>query len=167
MERRHTPQTPDPGARQSAAPRIELIANPSPELAESIHCELRTYNRQANPAWYAARELPENEPQPLNLFAFDAAGQPRAGLFGEIVFLWLKVSILAVHHDYRRQGLGKQLMQRAEAIAVERGCQFAYVDTLETQAPEFYTRLGYQIVGRLDNWDSHGHAKLFLTKMLQ
>ena len=146
--------------------RLELIREPSPELKEAVQCELRAFNRQANPDWYAARALPENEPQPLNLFAFDNHGQARGGLFGETQFLWLKVSILAVHADFRQQGLGTRLMQRAEAIAVERGCRFAYVDTMETQAPVFYEKLGYQIAGRLDNWDSHGHAKFFLTKSL-
>jgi GNAT superfamily N-acetyltransferase len=147
--------------------RIELIEQASPELREAVHSVLRTFNRQANPAWYAARALPENEPRPLNLFAFDNLGQARGGLFGETQFLWLKVSILAVHADFRQQGLGRRLMQQAEAIASERGCRFAYVDTMETQAPTFYEKLGYQIAGRLDNWDSHGHAKFFLTKTLR
>lgn len=146
--------------------RIELIDQASPELREAVNIHLRAFNREANPAWYAARSLIENEARPLNLFAFDADGQPHGGLFAETQFLWLKIHILSVHADCRGQGLGTQLMNEAEAIAIARGCQFAYVDTMEYQAPRFYEKLGYTIVGQLPNWDSHGHAKLFLTKQL-
>ena len=37
---------------------------------------------------------------------------------------------------------------------------------MDYQAPDFYESLGYTITGRLDDWDSHGHAKLFLVKRL-
>ena len=145
--------------------RIEQIDNASAELRQTVLGQLKAFNRAANPAWYAARAAAD--PQPLELFAFDDDGQTLGGLFGETQFLWLKVHILAVHEDCRGQGVGTQLMNEAEAIGVKRGCQLAYVDTMEYQAPRFYERLGYAIVGRLDNWDSHGHAKLFLTKALK
>ena len=144
--------------------RIELIENASGELREAVNSQLRAFNRAANPAWYAAREAAD--PRPLELFAFADDGRPRGGLFGETQFLWLKVSILAVHEECRGQGIGTGLMNEAERIAIERGCQFAYVDTMEYQAPKFYENLGYEIVGRLANWDSHGHSKFFLTKRL-
>lgn len=146
--------------------RFELIDEPSPELREAVNIHLRTFNLQANPAWYAARLLAENESRPLNLFALDEDGQPRGGLFAETQFLWLKISILSIHADCRGQGLGTRLMNQAEAIAISRGCQFVYVDTMEYQAPRFYEKLGYTIVCRLPNWDSHGHAKVLMTKQL-
>ena len=64
----------------------------------------------------------------------------------------------------RGQGNGAGMLQVAEAEAIRRGCQYAYVDTMDYQAPEFYQRLSYTIAGQLDDWDSHGHAKLFLVK---
>ncbi len=65
------------------------------------------------------------------------------------------------------QGIGARMLQLAEAEAIRRGCQYAYVDTMDYQAPDFYQRLGYTIAGQLDDWDSHGHAKLFLVKKLR
>jgi ribosomal protein S18 acetylase RimI-like enzyme len=85
----------------------------------------------------------------------------------ETQLLWLKVEILSVASQFRRQGVGSRLMAIAEAEAVRRGCKYAYVDTMEYQAPSFYQALGYQIAGRLDDWDSHGHAKYFLKKTLR
>jgi GNAT superfamily N-acetyltransferase len=146
--------------------RVEQLAVVSPELREAALFPLREFNRLANPTWYAARDLPENAPQPVNLFAFDAAGQVIAGLFAETQFHWLKTQILAVHPNQRRQGLGKRLMLEAETIALQRGCCNAYVDTMEYQAPAFYERLGYTLAGRFPDWDSHGHAKCFYIKQL-
>ena len=146
--------------------RLEQIASLSPELYQAVVSELKAFNRAANPDWYVGRELPENAPQPLNLVAFQTSGQVRGGLLGETQFHWLKISILVVHPDCRGQGLGTWLMNEAERIGRERGCQRAFLDTMEYQAPVFYQRLGYEISGRIDDWDSHGHAKFFMTKSL-
>jgi len=145
---------------------IELIASLSPELREAVLNELRAFNRDANPLWYERRELPENQPLPVNVVATNEAGQVLGGLLGETFFHWLKISILAVRADARGQGLGTRLMNEAEAVGRQRGCRHAFLDTMEYQAPVFYERLGYQVVGRIDDWDSHGHAKFFMTKEL-
>jgi GNAT superfamily N-acetyltransferase len=146
---------------------VELIASLSPELREAVLQELRAFNRATNPLWYERRELPEHQPLPLNLVATSAEGQVLGGLLGETHFHWLKISILAVRAEFRGQGLGKRLMKEAEAIGRERGCRHSFLDTMEYQAPVLYERLGYQIAGRIDDWDSHGHAKFFMTKSLR
>lgn len=146
--------------------RFESIGIPTPEMRETVNTELRSFNHAANPRFYVAIERPENEAKPLNLFAFDRDGLVCGGLFAETQFLWLKVSIMAVRSELRRQGVGAKLMALAEAEAVQRGCKHAFVDTMEYQAPNFYLRLGYKVVGQLENWDSHGHTKFYLTKDL-
>ncbi|QDU25915.1 putative acetyltransferase [Anatilimnocola aggregata] len=148
------------------AVRIEIVNDPAAELREAVNVELRTFNREQNPAWYAARAATENDAQPLHIFAFSPGGQVCGGLFAETQFHWLKISILAVNSALRGHGIGTRLVQQAEATALARGCRYAYLDTMEYQAPIFYQRLGYQIAGTLPDWDSHGHAKFFLTKKL-
>ncbi|WP_425617851.1 GNAT family N-acetyltransferase [Anatilimnocola sp. NA78] len=153
-------------APSSASVRLEVINDASPELREAVNVELRTFNREANAAWYAARSMPKNDAQPLNIFAFSPGGRVVGGLFAETEFHWLKISIRAVTASQRGSGVGTRLVQQAEAIAIERNCRYAYLDTMEYQAPVFYERLGYTIAGMLPDWDSHGHAKYFLTKPL-
>jgi ribosomal protein S18 acetylase RimI-like enzyme len=138
----------------------------APETQDTIYGMLRAYNRACSPEFYSARELPENAAQPLNVVALDEQGMVLGGVIAETQFAWLKVSYLVVATEQRHRGIGRRLMELAEHEAAARGCRYAYVDTMDYQAPEFYRKLGYQIAGQLDDWDSHRHAKYFFTKDL-
>ena len=54
------------------------------------------------------------------------------------------VAHLWVHESQRDRGLGRALVQAAEAEAIRRGCQQVVVATHSFQAPAFYERLGYE-----------------------
>jgi len=77
----------------------------------------------------------------------------------------LKISILAVA-EIQPAGNRPAAHGRAEEEAITRGCKYGFVDTMDYQSPAFYQKLGYEIVGTIPDWDSHGHAKCFLTKGL-
>ena len=146
--------------------RIESIEEPSDELREAVYVQLRTHNQTSNPEWWWARELPENDPRPLNLFAFGEDGAVTGGLFATTQFSWLKIDIMAVEKDRRGEGIGHALLAEAEEIARARGCKYAFTDTMDYQAPEFYKSAGYKVAGEIADWDSHGHRKSFFVKDL-
>ncbi len=88
-----------------------------------------------------------------------------AGLLGGTYWGWLYIRILWVHESQRGQGLGSQLLAKAESIAVERGCQHAHLETHDFQALEFYQKHGYVVFGQLEDLPA-GHTKYFLSKHL-
>lgn len=148
-------------------PRI--VAEPTvarDDVLEAIRRELRAFNRAANPAFFSLRDLPENAPRPLHVVAYDADGAVSGGLLGETCLTWFDIDIVAVRECDRRRGLGSRLVRAAEAEAVARGCRWVSVDTMEYQAPAFYEKLGYSVVGRFEDRDGHGHAKYFLTRRI-
>ena len=55
------------------------------------------------------------------------------------------VNYLAVHPEFRKQGVGRLLMQRVEAVLTEQGCPKINLMIRKTnlQAVHFYTALGY------------------------
>jgi mutator protein MutT len=55
----------------------------------------------------------------------------------------LHIKYLYVEKAYRGQGLGRKLLERACAFGRERGCRFAFVETMNFQAPAFYQKLGF------------------------
>lgn len=81
------------------------------------------------------------------------------------VYGWnaMEISVLWVHEDFRGQGLGKQLMEKAEARAKEMECTLIHLNTFDFQAPDFYKKLGYSEFGVLDNSPT-GHKMYFLKK---
>ena len=146
---------------------IELVDALPPDAIAALETSLRNFNRDHNPDFWHARELPANAAHPLNVCARSEDGRAIGALTGETQFKWLRVSLMSLEQSARGQGIGARMLQLAEAEAIRRGCQYAYVDTMDYQAPEFYQRLGYKIAGQIDDWDSHGHAKLFLVKQLK
>ena len=147
-------------------PIIEIADSLPKEVVDEICAPLGTYNRERNPEFFAKRDLPENAVRDLSIIARDQSGKIIAGLLGETQFSWLKIEILAVVPEVRGMGVGTLLMQKAEEEGRRRGCIYAYVDTTSYQAPLFYEKLGYSEVGRLRDWDSHGHDKVMFTKRL-
>ena len=103
---------------------------------------------------------------PIFLISRDDRGRVTGGLQGVILHRWLKIQLMAIDPEHRHRGIGRSLVLEAEKIARQRECDYAYVDTMSYQAPEFYARLGFKESGRLSNWDSHGHDKIFFTKCL-
>lgn len=104
--------------------------------------------------------------KPLNYFLRDENGVIVGGLLAETLWQWLHIDILWLEEKYRNQGLGRKLMLAAEQKAIERGCRFAFLDTWEFQAKEFYLKLGYEVFGELPNFP-HGFSRYYLKKTLQ
>jgi ribosomal protein S18 acetylase RimI-like enzyme len=66
----------------------------------------------------------------------------------------------------RRRGLGRLLLAAAEEEALLRGCQQVVLFTHQLQAPGFYERSGYRVVGRVDDYPS-GSPALWFQKRLR
>lgn len=85
----------------------------------------------------------------INLRASGGDGGFLGGLSGETLQGWLYVKFLAVSQQARSLGVGRKLMEEAEAEARRRGLAGVYLDTFDFQAPGFYVKCGYAEIGRL------------------
>lgn len=116
---------------------------------DQLSAVLRAYNDQQSPQHRAIRA---EGGTPLELYVRDAAGALVGGLLAETYWGWLYIDRLVIGEALRGQGYGRRLMEQAEQIARKRGCARAYLTTFSFQAPGFYEKLGYRIVGRLDDY---------------
>ena len=123
------------------------LENTESRKAQEIGGLIRSYNR-------SKREVAESEP--LNIYVEDDCGELMAGLVAETFGNWLEIEYLFVKEDLRGQGIGSQLLQRAESEAKKRNCRFAFVNTYQFQAPAFYQRHGYKEVFSLKDYPYTG-----------
>jgi GNAT superfamily N-acetyltransferase len=137
---------------------IEISEDEFPELeaVAAIQRGLHAFNQEMGGPY---------DREPVTVLARDGSGAVRGGLLGLTYWNWLFIDWLWLARDARGQGLGGELLDRAEAIARGRGCTDAYTDTFSFQAPSFWTRHGYAEFGRLDGMP-HGHSRIWFRKTL-
>ncbi len=84
-----------------------------------------------------------------------------------VSFLWngMYVQSLWTDESIRGHGWARKLMNMVEAEAKKRGCTLVYTNTFSWQAPEFYTKLGYKVYGKLDGFPE-GNTLSFFRKDL-
>ncbi len=145
-------------AERTGRPAIEISEDDYPEMeaVAAIQRGLHAYNQEMGGPY---------DRDPVTVLARDAGGEVRGGLLGLTYWNWLFIDWLWMASDQRGQGLGGQLLERAEAIARARGCTHAYTDTFSFQAPGFWSRHGYVEFGRLEGMPP-GHARIWFQKVL-
>jgi GNAT superfamily N-acetyltransferase len=137
-------------------PTVILDPYATTDLRDTVQTMVDNYNVAitGQAEWY-----------PVAFFLRDENGEVLGGLLGDIWAAWLHVRTLAVAAPAREHGFGRELMNRAELYAVERGCTDAFLDTFSFQARPFYEKLGYRVFGILENHPA-GHQHYFMTKQL-
>ena len=123
------------------------MENKESQKAQEIGNLIRAYNRYK-------RE--EAESKSLNLYVEDEKGNLLAGLVAETFGNWLEIEYLFVKEELRGQGIGSKLLQQAETEAKNRNCRFAFVNTYQFQAPDFYQKHGYKEAFALKNYPYTG-----------
>ena len=88
-----------------------------------------------------------------------------AGITGKIFGLWLEIEFLFVDEDQRGSGLGSKLLTSFEKEGMALGCRYAFLNTFDFQAKEFYLRYGYKLALELQNYPISG-TNSFFTKEL-
>lgn len=140
---------------------VELDAND--ERRDQILQRVRNFNDDHS-QWH--RDVRKEGGLALDVYALDARGELLGGLVGETYWGWLAIDYLWVSEEHRRNGLGSLLILEAETIAIEqRDCRWAKVSTFSFQAPEFYQKLGYDIIGQMDDYPP-GESMYWLKKTL-
>ncbi len=135
---------------------LTILSQPRREDVQFLEDRINEFN-------YAKSGITDGEE--LAIFVRGPEDRIIAGLYGwtwgatcEIRFLWVEASM-------RGQGFGSRLLQAAEVQARARGASQVVLDTHSFQAPDFYRKHGYSIIGVYDDYP-RGFQKIFLRKKL-
>lgn len=131
------------------------LENTESEKAQELGNLVRAYNK-------SKREPSKSEP--MNIYVEDEQGNLIAGMVAETFGNWLEIEYLYVGEDLRGQGLGSEILNRAEKEARERNCKYSFVDTFNFRAPDFYKKHGYKEVFALKEYPFAGQRDYY-TKL--
>jgi ribosomal protein S18 acetylase RimI-like enzyme len=92
-------------------------------------------------------------------------GEIVGGITGTIVWYHLHIDYLWVDDSLRGEGYGKKLLNHMENTAREHKCRLILLDTFSFQAPDFYQKLGYKVVGIAEDHPK-GYNLYYLEKKL-
>ena len=139
-----------------AIPELVMGMDPTPAEIDFLEQRLYEFNSQATGIGDALG---------ITVFGRDARGEVVAGLCGHTWGGCCDIRQVWVHEKHRGQGVGRRLLELAEKEARRRGCLQIVLATHSFQAPEFYRKLGFEIVDSLPDYP-RGHQHLHLRKFL-
>ncbi|MEV6107024.1 GNAT family N-acetyltransferase [Streptomyces sp. NPDC051940] len=91
--------------------------------------------------------------------------QAVGGLTGRTSLGLFFVDLFYLPPQLRGSGLGREILRRAEDEAHARGCRTAVLYTITFQAPGFYRKQGWKLLGKVP-CDPPGTSRVFMTKEL-
>jgi ribosomal protein S18 acetylase RimI-like enzyme len=139
----------------NATPRFD-IADPSSADVEFLEDRLYEFN---------AGTTGIDGGRTLGVFLRDEAGNIVAGATGHTWGGACELRQVWVAEGLRGHGVGRRLMTEAQAEARRRGCRQLVLTTHSFQAPEFYRKLGFEVVSEILDCP-RGHSHLTLRKRL-
>ena len=133
-----------------------MNTNPTEKEIKYIRESLNQYNKE---------RVGEDRHTPLNLIEYDENGNAIGGILGGTYWGWMYIDILWVHENHRKKGIGTKLLLAAEKEALRRGCHHVHLDTMSWQAPEFYKKHGYEVIGILSDIPKGNQKYLFMKAL--
>jgi len=137
---------------------LQIEVEPAPKDVRFLENRLYEYN---------VEQTGSDDGKWLSIFVRDDAGEVVAGLHGWTWSGACRVKSLWVRQDLRRQGYGQRLLGAAEKEARARGCDQLLLDPFSFQAPLFYKKLGYDVIGVVEGFPRRPHSEYHLRKTLR
>lgn len=136
---------------------MQIIDNPAKELLAEIDLKIEGFNQEH---WASQQK------KPLALVLYNDENELQAGASARTFGHWLLIDNIWVDKKLRGQRLGAKLLSQLETVAIERGCVFSLLDTLDFQARPFYEKFGYEVKWTQESYPKDG-CKYFMVKNLK
>jgi ribosomal protein S18 acetylase RimI-like enzyme len=140
--------------------QVQVVREPEEIERAALSQGIIQFNRQAVP------DLEQVEAEvPFHVLARDRDRNVRGGIRANCYWNTLHIELLWIDDACRGSGLGRDLIEKAEAFARENDCANALVETTSWQAKPFYEKNGYRLIATLADRPK-GHASHYLSKSL-
>ena len=140
---------------------IEVVMNPNKSDVKYINEQLELYNRKQDP------NLPDiADDLNFSLFIRNNKNVIVGGVNAIAFWNYLYIKTLWIEDAYRNKGIGKDLMEKAEFIALQNGFEYSRLETSSFQNKPFYEKIGYEVFGVIND-SPEGHSIYFMKKHLK
>jgi GNAT superfamily N-acetyltransferase len=133
--------------------------SPTEEEASFVHQKLEEYNRAQTNGEY---DKPGME---IGLVLKSPEGTVVGGITAITMLRVMHLEALWVAEEYRDRDHGSRLVLEAERLGFEKGCIAVQTQSFSFQAPGFYQKLGYHVLGIYDGYPN-GITEYTLMKRL-
>ncbi|MBN1135838.1 MAG: GNAT family N-acetyltransferase [Anaerolineae bacterium] len=140
--------------------RLTFSDSPTEEEARFVHDRLEQYNRAQTHGEY---DQPGIE---IGLVLRGSDGSVVGGVTASTMLRVMHLEALWVAKEYRNLGHASRLVLRAERIGLEKGCIASQTQSFSFQAPGFYQKIGYTVLGIYDGYPD-GITEYTLMKRLR
>jgi GNAT superfamily N-acetyltransferase len=120
--------------------KFEVLKENNKEIFDALVAGVRAHNFE---------QAGTETSKPLSVISRNEDGSLAGGVAGLTIYRQFLIEVVWVAKDSRGKGLGRALLEIAEREARARGCLAAQVDTLSFQAPVFYGKLGFEVIGKM------------------
>ncbi|MDX2028199.1 MAG: GNAT family N-acetyltransferase [Alphaproteobacteria bacterium] len=144
----------NPAVKSGTEPEIRMFEGGDPAGFEKIREYLTAYNE---------KKLSVKRNAALMTACID--GEVVGGIsfrwYGDSAFL----DYVAVGEKWHGQGIGRRLLEAVEEELRNRGCRQITLDTEGFQSPDFYRRLGYEVITTVPDYIC-GYDQLIMRKVI-
>lgn len=133
---------------------------PTEREIDLVRQRMEEYNREQTNGEY---DKPGVE---INLVLKDVQGKVVGGVSASTQVRVMYLEALWVADAYRKRGYGRDLVLAAERVGFDKGCITSHTWSLSFQAPGFYQKIGYEVLGIYDGYPD-GITESVLGKRLE
>lgn len=114
---------------------------------------------------YTKKIVPELEQEYQQIsFVYESEGVVLGRIVGFIHWDHLQIELFYVSNNTQGQGIGTKLLNHVESIAKQQNKSYIFLETMSFNAPKFYEKHGYEVVGKIVNSTMENQIRFFYKK---
>jgi GNAT superfamily N-acetyltransferase len=138
---------------------LNIDVNVTQADIDFVWAKIREFNTSTGPM----SKYPPYEP--YSVLLKDQNNNIVAGIITRLYLKAMCIEVFWIDEQYRRRGIGSELLGIVENYARKMGCIFIHLDTFSFQAIDFYKKCGYSVFAVIDDYPDN-IKRYYLKKYL-
>ncbi|MGE7624780.1 GNAT family N-acetyltransferase [Viridibacillus sp. NPDC096237] len=143
--------------------QIEVSLDKNEDFSMFLDNKIKEFNNEHSIQHKEVRK--DGARQPINLIVSNDQQQWIGGISAEVYWNWVEINNFWISEEFRGKGIGSELLDKTEKLAIDKGAEKALLTTYDFQARSFYKLKGYKVVGEIKDYPP-GSSYFTMVKIL-